>query len=245
MFRRDSKDTWLMIRQITNKNRGNWEQTSSEVEEYLNTMASLEKKSDAWGHITVQIPTSNTAEYDTCYGFARLENNQYLEEAAALLDNRLYLGRYIAVKVNDRHEGGRTSTIKQEERSRSASRTRYVESTTASKRKSEEESDESRALKNKVAKLTVQVKEIELEALKIGQARQQEEEKRELKEIENLQLRAELEEAYERIKELAQENELLRRKQQEPQMQRAREEARKAVEEHKKKEEAGSKHASN
>ena len=81
----------------------------------------------------------------------------------------------------------------------------------------------------------MQVKEIELEALKIGQARQQEEEKRELKEIENLQLRAELDEAYERIKEQAQENELLRRKLQEPQMQRSREEAKKAVEEHKKK----------
>ena len=34
MNRRDSKEMWLMIRQITYKNRGNWEQTATEVEEY-------------------------------------------------------------------------------------------------------------------------------------------------------------------------------------------------------------------
>jgi hypothetical protein len=65
------------------------------------------------------------------------------------------LERKIAVKVNDKHEV----------RSRKTSRTRYTEPPRAGQRKREEECEESRALKSKITRLTVQVKEIVLEAL--------------------------------------------------------------------------------
>ena len=72
------------------------------------------------------------------------------------------------------------------------------------------------------AKESRKKKALKAERYKKQVSNAKEEKKNELKVIENLQLRAELEEAYGRIKELEQENDSLKRR---PQMQRARTQA--------------------
>ena len=207
----------LFIRQVVNEHKGDWAQTTKDIETFLNEMARMAGKQEDWGYIRVEIPAkTNTASYDTCHGFVMLENPENNEQVIKLVNNTLYKGRRIIVAVQRQDNGTRMSTLKkehQESRSRSTSRTRqgldWERAASATKRKADDTDEDAKALKNKVAKLTLQVKELELQALKLDQAKEEEEEMSERMEQEKLRLQNELRIAVTRINQVEQErNEL-------------------------------------
>ena len=208
----------LFIRQVANEHRGDWAQTTRDIETFLNEMARMAGKSEEWGHIKVEIPTkTNKASYDTCHGFVMLDNHGYNEQVIELVNNKIYKGRSIIVALQRQNKSlePRVIMLKKENRSRSTSRTRQEQdgeraANSASKRKAVEDDDEAKTLKNKVAKLTVQVKELELQALKLDQAKEEEEELNEMIEQDKLRLQEELQVAVARINQLEQERNDLR-----------------------------------
>ena len=206
----------LFIRQVANEHRGDWAQTTRDIETFLNEMARMAGKKEEWGYIRVEIPVkTNRASYDTCHGFIMLENPEHNEQVIELVNNTPYKGRKIIVQRQENVKEPRISMLKtehQESRSRSTSRTRQELDWDyrASKRKSVEDEEETKNLKNKVSKLTVQVKELELQALKLDQAKEEEEEMNEMREHDKLRLQDELRLAVNRINQVEQERNDLR-----------------------------------
>ena len=197
----------LFIRQVANEHRGDWAQTTRDIETFLNEMARMAGKKEEWGYIRVEIPVkTNRASYGTCHGFIMLENPEHNEQVIELVNNTPYKGRKIIVQrqENVKERISMLKTEHQESRSRSTSRTRQELDWDyrASKRKSVEDEEETKNLKNKVSKLTVQVK--------LDQAKEEEEEMNEMREHDKLRLQDELRLAVNRINQVEQERNDLR-----------------------------------